>query len=96
MRNSHFVAIKDKDNKARLIPLKEYARRKGFPMGTTHQLRNWLRKKGYLYLERPGEIILIEPFVPTEKAERKLGILKNKGKCIIKSDFDISDEELIS
>jgi len=45
VRNSHFVAIKDKDNKATLIPLKEYARRKGFPMGTTHQLRNWLRKK---------------------------------------------------
>lgn len=44
--------------------------------------------------EKVAVIVPYEHYKP--KAERQLGLLKGKARCVIKPDFEITDEEMIS
>jgi antitoxin (DNA-binding transcriptional repressor) of toxin-antitoxin stability system len=44
--------------------------------------------------EKVAVILPYDHYKP--KAERQLGLLKGKAVCIIKDDFEISDEEMVS
>ena len=44
--------------------------------------------------EKVAVILPYDHYKP--KAERQLGLLKGKAGCVIKDDFEISDEEMVS
>ena len=47
--------------------------------------------------KKKEKVAVLVPFKDDKSQKsRKLGLLKGKAKCIIKEDFQISDEELLS
>lgn len=44
--------------------------------------------------EKVAVIVPYDHYHP--KTERQLGLLKGKASCVVKADFEITDEELIS
>lgn len=44
--------------------------------------------------EKVAVIVPYDHYKP--KTERQLGLLKGKARCVIRADFEITDEELVS
>lgn len=48
------------------------------------------------YGKKREKIAVIVPYKNYRKPERNLGLLKDRAKCIIHEDFEISEEEMLA
>jgi prevent-host-death family protein len=48
------------------------------------------------YGRKREKVAVLVPYVQyRDKPERKLGLLKSRGRCVIHKDFKLSDEEML-